>query len=313
MNPTPHSTARRRPALATLGAALGLGVAVLFSAGCGSGSALYETGKSGDQAAGKALFVQKCGSCHTLGDAGTTGQIGPNLDYAFYASRRDGLGESTFVQVVRGQIAYPIAHTSTGAPGMPKNLVTGSQADDIASYVGRVAGTEQSMNAKPPATPPPATTTPPAGGGSTRRRRGRQGRVQLRRLRWLPHARRRGIDRERRPEPRRGQAGRGPRQGARHERQGTDAVVQGPAQRPADRRRRRVRLERCRQVAPAAASPLRACRSACPRRSRAPCGGGGTDWLLRLRTSTTTTTDARRNTANPSHAEIHEATTIGAR
>ena len=165
--PTPHSTARRRPALATLGAALSLGVTVLFSAGCGSGSALYETGKSGDQAAGKELFVQKCGSCHTLGDAGTTGQIGPNLDYAFYASRRDGLGESTFVQVVRGQIAYPIAHTSTGAPGMPKNLVTGHQADDIASYVGRVAGTEQSMNAKPPAPPPPATTTPPAGGGST--------------------------------------------------------------------------------------------------------------------------------------------------
>ena len=126
--PTPHSTARRRPALATLGAALSLGVTVLFSAGCGSGSALYETGKSGDQAAGKELFVQKCGSCHTLGDAGTTGQIGPNLDYAFYASRRDGLGESTFVQVVRGQIAYPIAHTSTGAPGMPKNLVTGHQA-----------------------------------------------------------------------------------------------------------------------------------------------------------------------------------------
>ena len=167
MKPTPHSTARRRPALATLAVALSLGVTVLFSAGCGSGSALYETGKTGDQAAGKGLFVQKCGSCHTLGDAGTTGQIGPNLDYAFYASRRDGLGESTFVQVVRGQIAYPIAHTSTGAPGMPKNLVTGSQADDIASYVGRVAGTEQSMNAKPPASPPPATTTPPAGGGST--------------------------------------------------------------------------------------------------------------------------------------------------
>jgi len=164
MNPTPPSPARRRPALLTLGAALGLALAALLASGCGSASALYNDGK-GDQAAGKELFVQKCGSCHTLGDAGTSGQIGPNLDYAFYASRRDGLGQSTFVQVVRGQIAYPIAHTSTGAPGMPKNLVSGTQADDIASYVGRVAGTPESMNAKAPA--PPATTTPPATGGGS--------------------------------------------------------------------------------------------------------------------------------------------------
>src|SRR3954463_13576989 len=159
MNSTPSFTRRRRPALAMLGAALGLGVATLLAAGCGAGSALYTSGK-GDQATGKELFVQKCGSCHALGDAGTTGEIGPNLDYAFLASRRDGLGESTFVQVVRGQIAYPISHTSTGAPGMPKNLVSGTQADDIASYVGNVAGTPESMNAKP--APPPATTTTPS-------------------------------------------------------------------------------------------------------------------------------------------------------
>jgi mono/diheme cytochrome c family protein len=29
---------------------------------------------------GKALFVSNCGSCHTLGAAGTNGQIGPKLD-----------------------------------------------------------------------------------------------------------------------------------------------------------------------------------------------------------------------------------------
>ena len=28
----------------------------------------------------KALFVSNCGSCHTLRAAGTTGQVGPNLD-----------------------------------------------------------------------------------------------------------------------------------------------------------------------------------------------------------------------------------------
>jgi sulfite dehydrogenase len=29
---------------------------------------------------GKALFASSCGSCHTLGAAGTNGQIGPKLD-----------------------------------------------------------------------------------------------------------------------------------------------------------------------------------------------------------------------------------------
>ena len=111
-------------------------------------------------------------------------QIGPNLDYAFYASRRDGLGESTFVQVVRGQIAYPIAHTSTGAPGMPKNLVTGHQADDIASYVGRVAGDRASMNGKAAGLAAPDDHHAPGGRWlDHRRRRGRQGRVHLGRLR----------------------------------------------------------------------------------------------------------------------------------
>ena len=115
----------------------------MFAAGCGSGSVGYSEGK-GDRANGKELFIQKCGSCHTLADAGTSGKISPNLDYAFFASRRDGLGESTFVQVVRGQIAYPVVKPSTGAPGMPANILEGQEADDVASYVGQRRGRRRS-------------------------------------------------------------------------------------------------------------------------------------------------------------------------
>ena len=32
------------------------------------------------EVAGRDQFVETCGSCHTLSDAGTNGQIGPNLD-----------------------------------------------------------------------------------------------------------------------------------------------------------------------------------------------------------------------------------------
>ena len=128
------TTGRRRWAVpVTLAAA----TAALLAAGCGSVG--FSEG-TGDQTRGKELFIAKCGSCHVLADAGTKGQIGPNLDDAFRESRQSGLGESTIVQVVRGQIAYPITETPTGAPGMPADLVTGQDADDVASYVGKVAG-----------------------------------------------------------------------------------------------------------------------------------------------------------------------------
>jgi mono/diheme cytochrome c family protein len=112
--------------------------AVLLAVGCGS-TVGYSDG-SGDRSRGKELFTQKCGSCHTLADAGTTGKVGPDLDYAFLDARRSGLGESTVRQVVKGQIAYPITKTSTGAPGMPAKLLSGRDAEDVASYVASVAG-----------------------------------------------------------------------------------------------------------------------------------------------------------------------------
>jgi mono/diheme cytochrome c family protein len=135
----------------------------LLAAGCGSVG--YSEG-TGDRQRGKELFTEKCGSCHTLANAGTKGQIGPNLDYAFLESRRNGLGESTIVQVVRGQIAYAITNTSTGAPGMPKNLVEGQAADDVASYVASVAGIGDPTASAPTPAPTPTPKPPASGGGS---------------------------------------------------------------------------------------------------------------------------------------------------
>ena len=123
----------------------------------------YTKESSGDRIRGKELFKQRCGSCHALADAGTTGTIGPNLDYAFLQSRKDGLGEDTIVQVVRDQIAYAVTTPSTGAPGMPRNIVTGQDADDVATYVASVAGLDASGRPINPANPPK-----PAGpGGAT--------------------------------------------------------------------------------------------------------------------------------------------------
>ena len=151
----PSVTPRRRLRAALSTVVLGAAVAVL--AGCGT---VGHTSAGGDSQRGKQLFVDNCGSCHTLADAGTKGTIGPDLDDAFRQSREAGLGQSTIAQVVRGQIAYPIVDPPTEQPGMPADIVTGRDADDVASYVADVAGLEPAA-APPPAAPPPAEPGPP--------------------------------------------------------------------------------------------------------------------------------------------------------
>lgn len=142
---------RRRPTQVAALVVLSL-VAAFVLAACG-GTVGYSSG-SGDKIRGKDLFKQGCGSCHTLFDAGTTGQIGPNLDYAFLQSRIDGLGESVINQVVRDQMAYAVTKPSTGAPGMPRDIFTGQDAEDVASYVASVAGLDASGRPMDPANPP---------------------------------------------------------------------------------------------------------------------------------------------------------------
>jgi len=133
-----------------------LGVALLLAVlggGCGTGG----LAEGGSTSQGQTLFSEKCGSCHTLRAAGTSGQIGPNLDDAFAQDRDDGVGESTIREVVRRQIQYPApADVSVAVPPMPKNLVKGTDADSVAAYVASVAANEAAPVAPPPAPPPPA-------------------------------------------------------------------------------------------------------------------------------------------------------------
>jgi plastocyanin len=93
--------------------------------------------------AGKAAFVEKCGSCHVLARAGTTGVTGPNLDEAFQQARKDGFGESTFKGQVHRQIQIPgrmaqkDPRTGKLLPKMPADLVKGETAEDVAAYVAK--------------------------------------------------------------------------------------------------------------------------------------------------------------------------------
>jgi len=83
---------------------------------------------------GKTLFVAKCGACHTLRRAGTTTDIGPNLDDAFREDRADGVKSAS----IQGLINYWIQFPDTSGV-MPADLYKGQQAQDVASYVAAVA------------------------------------------------------------------------------------------------------------------------------------------------------------------------------
>jgi mono/diheme cytochrome c family protein len=87
---------------------------------------------------GKVLFVAKCGVCHALSHASTTGAIGPNLDDAFRQDRSDGIKSTSIEGLVSYWIQYPNANPDSGAV-MPAMLYKGQNADDVAAYVGQVA------------------------------------------------------------------------------------------------------------------------------------------------------------------------------
>lgn len=124
--PTPPTFNRSLPLLAA-----GLVIA-LATAGCGTSKV--------DTSRGRVLFIQKCGSCHTLAQAATSGTQGPNLDDAFSAARAAGEGGDTIEGVVNAQIGFPRPSTNNPYVSMPRNLVKGQDRDDVAAYVGSVAG-----------------------------------------------------------------------------------------------------------------------------------------------------------------------------
>jgi cytochrome c6 len=75
-------------------------------------------------AAGKKVFEANCGSCHTLAAAGTSGNVGPNLD---------DLGPN---------MATVVRQVTNGGGGMPAfgSQLSEAQIQSVAKYVSSSAG-----------------------------------------------------------------------------------------------------------------------------------------------------------------------------
>ena len=119
---------RRPPAHLRVGQGQAL---ALLGAGCGDddeddggsdgGDSAAETGDGGDDGDGRDLFIQTCGGCHTLDDAGTAGQIGPVLTGGAYDA-------ATVEDVIE-----------TGRGSMPAGLLAGDDAAAVAEYVSEAS------------------------------------------------------------------------------------------------------------------------------------------------------------------------------
>lgn len=103
----------RPPASASLAA----GAIVVALAGCGGGG---DGGSGGDT--GRELFAARCGGCHTLKSAGTSGRIGPSFDE---------------LKVTK---AIVLATVRRPPAPMPPNLVTGADADQVAAFLASESG-----------------------------------------------------------------------------------------------------------------------------------------------------------------------------
>jgi mono/diheme cytochrome c family protein len=89
------------------------------------GKAAAPQAPSGAEAQGKQNFTQSCGTCHTLADAGTSGKVGPVLDQ---------------VKPDKARVLAAIKNGGLGSGTMPANIVTGKDAQAVATYVSSVAG-----------------------------------------------------------------------------------------------------------------------------------------------------------------------------
>jgi mono/diheme cytochrome c family protein len=100
---------------------------------------------------GRLLFIEKCGQCHSLAQAGTKANAGPDLDLAFAAARAVGQDSDTVEGVVDNQIDNPhSAYLKGSRVVMPPDIVTGQDRTDVAAYVGEWAGVP---GARPPRVP----------------------------------------------------------------------------------------------------------------------------------------------------------------
>jgi mono/diheme cytochrome c family protein len=122
---------RKRPlhaaefAVAGAIALFGLAVPAVVLLGDQAAAGPGGTKLSADAKEGRALFAERCATCHTLKDAGAVGKVGPNLDALAPAPAL------TLNAIEKGRAA--------GNGQMPAQLIEKDEAQKVAKYIAAVA------------------------------------------------------------------------------------------------------------------------------------------------------------------------------
>ncbi|MGE5283186.1 MAG: c-type cytochrome [Chloroflexota bacterium] len=131
-----------RPALVTATVFL----AALGLAACGFGEEGISVPKDSPDHAGAVLFATHCSGCHTLSAAGTqgTGNRG---------QRTQGPSLNQRTETYEGAL-FAIQNGGFSGAIMPQNIVVGKEAEAVARFVAKYAGTEAEESPRPGATSP---------------------------------------------------------------------------------------------------------------------------------------------------------------
>lgn len=127
----PSKASRRVTAVAIAVVIVGIGLAVPVAIAVTNGNNHAKKGPGGVEltasgARGRAVFARNCSTCHTLAAANAVGRVGPNLDQL-----RPPTG-LTLNAIQKGR--------ARGQGQMPAQLVTGQDAQDVATFLAAVAG-----------------------------------------------------------------------------------------------------------------------------------------------------------------------------
>jgi mono/diheme cytochrome c family protein len=116
----------KRPTKRAFGAAVSILAAAVIVGGCASGGRQVDS-------RGAQLFSERCAGCHTLTPAGTRGSIsgerptGPNLDKR---------------KLTKDEALYAIRNGGFSGAIMPQNVVVGSDAEAVAEFLEKYAGSQ---------------------------------------------------------------------------------------------------------------------------------------------------------------------------
>jgi mono/diheme cytochrome c family protein len=129
-------------------------VAGLAVTACGSEGISLKPGASAQVKQGATLFADRCSGCHTLDVAGTQGGATRVHD----RERTDGPNFNVRPETP-DSVLYAIRNGGFSGAIMPENIVVGKQAQAVAAFVSKYAGSKRAPTVSPP-------SQPVAGGGS---------------------------------------------------------------------------------------------------------------------------------------------------